>query len=173
MALSTNGLGYIQESKSLGYIESGSTSVPGFAKVHCSTAASTFVVDGANDLMFGPELRSTLTATAINSTDTVTAAQLLGGILTSTTASAVTMTLPTAALLVAALGAQARVGSAVRCHIVNLGGTNAITVAAGSGMTLDADQTNTVAAGVGVTIVVHLTNVTSGSEAANLYFVTQ
>ena len=58
---------------------------------------------GANVPITSPIGRST--ATTINATATVTAAQLKTGLLTSTSAAAVTMTLPTATLMGAAINA--------------------------------------------------------------------
>jgi hypothetical protein len=72
------------------------------------------------------------TATAINTTATVTAAQLAGGLLTSTSAAAVTMTLPTATALATQLGAVQ--GTVFDFVVDNSAGSNTVTVAVGSGI---------------------------------------
>lgn len=71
---------------------------------------------------------------AINSTATVTAAQLIKGVITSTSAATVTLTLPTATLLAAALPAAQ--GTIFDFVIDNSAGANIVTLAAGSGMTV-------------------------------------
>lgn len=72
------------------------------------------------------------TGTAINTTATVTAAQLAGGLLTSTSAAAVTMTLPTATALAAQIGAVQ--GTIFDFVVDNSAGSNTVTVAVGSGI---------------------------------------
>ncbi len=72
------------------------------------------------------------TATAINTSATVTAAQLAGGLLTSTSAAAVTMTLPTATALATQLGATQ--GTMFDFVVDNSAGANTVTVAVGSGI---------------------------------------
>lgn len=72
------------------------------------------------------------TATSV----TLTAADLTGGIYTSTNASAVAITLPTAALTDALL-VNAKVNSAFELVIINLGSASgAVTMTAGTGWTL-------------------------------------
>ncbi len=68
-------------------------------------------------------------------TATVTAADALTGMITSSTAAAVTATMPTATLLLAALTRPA-IGDTFTIVFINTGGSNAITVAAGSGGSL-------------------------------------
>lgn len=77
-------------------------------------------------------------AGALNATGTLTAALMLGGIITSTTAAAVTATLDTGANLEAALLAlypALGVNDYFEFSIINTGGTNAVTVATASGWT--------------------------------------
>lgn len=111
-------------------------------------------------------------ATAGN--ETLTAAQLLGGIIVRDCAGASrTDTLPTAALLVAAM-ANPRVGDIVRCLIVNGSDpiTEVITLAAGAGGGFDANQTavsRVVGGGASKEIRVRLTNVTAAAEAYVVY----
>lgn len=115
---------------------------------------------GANTL---PGTRSEATASA---TATLTAAQLLGGLINSTPAAAITLTLPTAANMVAGMkGAQ--VGDAFDCLIENTsGGANAITLAAG-GATLRGGVT--IAQNKAALLRIVLTNVTAASEAYTAY----
>lgn len=74
----------------------------------------------------------TRTGTAINTTATVTAAQLAGGLLTSTSAAAVTMTLPTATAMASQIGATQ--GTTFDFVVDNSAGSNTVTVAVGSGI---------------------------------------
>lgn len=71
-------------------------------------------------------------------TATLTVAQVMGKILVGTAGtSAVTYTLPTAALLDAAMGTDKKVGTTFDLTIINLGtSSGVITVAAGTGITL-------------------------------------
>jgi len=113
------------------------------------------------------ELVSKRTQTAVTDTATITAAQLITGILDGTPTDAATYTLPTAALLVAGI-ANCKVGSSFFFAVNNkAGGAYTITVAAGSGGT--ADGTLTVAQNVIRLFLVIITNVTSSSEAYSVY----
>ena len=77
---------------------------------------------------------------AINATATVTAAQLETGYITSTSASAVTLTLPTGTLLGAQLGATQ--GYTFEFGVDNTAGSNTVTVAvATNGILSDAAAT--------------------------------
>lgn len=93
---------------------------------------------GANVPIKAPIRKST--ATAINATATVTATQLKGGLLTSTSEAAVTMTLPTATLIGTALNAEQ--GTTFDFYVDNTAGANTVTVAVGSGI-VAAKQTGT------------------------------
>jgi hypothetical protein len=64
---------------------------------------------------------------AINSTATATAAQIASGYITSTSAAATTITLPTGTLLGAALGATQ--GTTFDLYIDNTAGANTVTIA--------------------------------------------
>lgn len=79
-------------------------------------------------------LANTQTVGTLNATGTLTAALMLGGIVTSTTAAAVTATTDTAALIDAA-GTMA-VGDSFEFTAVNTGGANAFTLSGGTGVTL-------------------------------------
>jgi hypothetical protein len=67
------------------------------------------------------------TANAINSTATATAAQVASGYITSTSASATTITLPTGTDLGNAIGATQ--GTVLDLYIDNTAGSNAVTIA--------------------------------------------
>ena len=87
----------------------------------------------ANGLVAYPGLIVNHYASAINATATVTAAQLAGGLLTSTSAAAVTMTLPTATQIATQIGAIQ--GTVFDFVVDNSAGANTVTVAVGAGIT--------------------------------------
>lgn len=70
----------------------------------------------------------------LNATGTLTAALILGGIVTSTTAAAVTATLDTGAVMDGAIDLD--VNDAFTWSAINTGGSNAFTVTASSGHTI-------------------------------------
>lgn len=74
--------------------------------------------------------------TAVNSTATLTAAQVQAGYITSTSGAATTMTLPTGTLLGAALGAKQ--GTITLLYIDNTAGANTVTLAVGTNAILSA-----------------------------------
>lgn len=83
---------------------------------------------------------TTHTAAAINATATATAAQVATGYITSTSAAATTITLPTGTLLGAALGAVA--GTVFELYVDNTAGANTVTMAvATNGIKSDAATT--------------------------------
>ena len=123
----------------------------------------------ATDMLIHPArmMYEEMTQTAVTDTATITAAQLLTRVLDGTPTAAAAYTLPTAALLVAAMP-NARVGSAFAFLVNNKSaGAFTITMAAGSGGT--ADGTLTVAQNAIRMFVVIVTNVTSASEAYFVY----
>lgn len=95
------------------------------------TAPGTLAVTGAvtttaaNNKINAPIITST--PVAVNASATLTAAQVATGYITSTSAAAVTMTLPTGTLLGAALGAVQ--GTIFDLTIDNTAGANTVTVA--------------------------------------------
>lgn len=91
------------------------------------------------------------TAFAVNTTATITAAQLAGGLLTSTSAAAVSITLPSATDIATALGAVR--GSSFEFVVDNSAGSNTVTVVVGSGITV-----NTPAITGGATLTVSTAN---------------
>ena len=72
----------------------------------------------------------TYVPTNVDATATLTAAQVVGGYITSTSASAVTMTMPTGTLLGAAL--KAKQGTVHSFFIDNTAGANTVTIAVGT-----------------------------------------
>lgn len=117
----------------------------------------------------GPAAASKNTAGAV----TLTAAEVLGGIVVADCAGAGrTYTLPTAALLVAAMPGAA-IGDIVRCKIVN--GSDAaetLTLAAGAGGAFDANQTaasQVIPQNTSKDVLIRITNVTASSEAYVVY----
>lgn len=124
-----------------GYV--GVSSTPTFVKLTALDAAS-----GNLTLVTG-NLITKGTAVAINSTATATAAQIAGGMITSTSASATTITLPTASALATQLGITGL--GHFEFSVYNTGGANTVTIATGSGMTqlsiLTGENTLTVASG--------------------------
>ena len=83
---------------------------------------------------------------AVNATATLTAAQVATGYITSTSAAAVTMTLPTGTLLGAALGATQ--GTTFELYIDNTAGANTVTMAVATNG-IKSDAANTTAASFG------------------------
>ena len=75
-----------------------------------------------------------VTPVAVNVTATLTVGNLLSGIITSTTAAAVTGTLPTGTLVEG--GSDFAINEAFDWAVINTGGTNAFTVSAGTGHTV-------------------------------------
>ena len=80
-------------------------------------------------------------ANAINATATATAAQVADGYITSTSAAATTITLPTGTALGTALGASQ--GTVLDLYIDNTAGANAITVAVNTNAVLSSAAVDT------------------------------
>lgn len=103
---------------------------------------------------------------------TLTAAEILAGVIVADCAGAGrTYTLPTAALLVAAVP-NAQVGDQIECTIINgSDAAEAITIGEGVGGTWDANfvAAKTIAQNVGKTVFLRLTNVTASAEAYVVY----
>ena len=127
----------------------------------------TRVTTNKDMIIIDDEVVSKRTQTAVTNTATITAAQLITGILDGTPTAGATYTLPTAALLVAGIY-NVQVGSSFFFAVNNKAGdAYTITVAAGNGGT--ADGTLTVAQNVIRLFLVIITNVTSSSEAYFVY----
>lgn len=78
--------------------------------------------------------REGVAATAVNTTGAVSAAAILGGLVTSTTAAAVAGTVPTGTAMAAAL--DLNVGEGIEWSVINTGGANAFTVTAATDHTV-------------------------------------
>ena len=107
---------------------------------------------------------------ASNADTTLTAAQTIGGIVTMTPASTdKTITSPSASAILSQLGDGARVGSSFELTIVNVASaTRALTLAAGSGVTLGgATGMATIAAATSATYVGVVTAI--GTPAVTFY----
>ena len=146
----------------------------GYATAAAANPSSTGYVrlEGAAALFnsnAGPAATSKSTAGPV----TLTAAEVLGGIIVADPNGAGrTYTLPTAALLVAAIpGVQ--IGDIVRCLIVNgADAAETLTLAAGAGGAFDANQTSAsqvIAQNNSKNIAIRITNVTAASEAYVVY----
>lgn len=107
-------------------------------------------------------------------TTAISAAQMLTGVVVNSAASAVTMTLDSAANLIAAINANypqgANVGDCYFIELINGGNTSgAITVGLGSGGTFDTNvpaANKTVAINTARTIIIRITGVTSPAYVA-------
>lgn len=103
----------------------------------------------------------------VSTTGNLTAAQVLAGFVNSAPTGAITLTLPTAALLVAGM-AGCKVGDQITLAIENTSaGANAITLAAGTGGTLRGGTS--IAQNKAALVKIVLTNVTASSEAYTAY----
>lgn len=96
-------------------------------------ASSSFTSPGSNVTLAKAVVRNN-SATAVNVTGAITAAQLGGGLITSTSAAGVTATLPTAALLATAIGATR--GTIFEFVVDNSAGANTVTIAVNTGITV-------------------------------------
>lgn len=92
-----------------------------------------------------------LTPVAANATATLTAAQVATGYITSTSAAATTLTLPTGTLLGAALGAVQ--GTVANLFIDNTAGANTVTIAVAVNGVLSALAAAGIGAGAGLLTV--------------------
>lgn len=115
-----------------------------FLGVQANTASGDYTFTGNNTFTgtntFTAPSIAKRTPTAVNATATLTAAQVATGYITSTSAAAVTMTLPTGTLLGAQLGAAQ--GTTFELFIDNTAGANTVTMAvAVNGIKSDAAAT--------------------------------
>jgi hypothetical protein len=118
-------------------------------------------------LLSGLPIPSFTVTTLVAGNQTITAAQILGGFVIFPAGGAETLTLPTAALAVAAIPGAA-VGSGFEFTVRNTaGGANTATIAAGTGGTVSG--TATIAQNNSKRFLLVFTNVTLGSEAYTVY----
>jgi len=97
------------------------------AEVHYVVGTDVQVQDEGNS-------RTNYSVGALNATGSLTAALTLGGVVTSTTAAAVTATLDTGTLMDA--GSEFDIGEGYEWSVINTGGSNAFTVTAATGHTI-------------------------------------
>ena len=115
------------------------------------------------------------TPAAINATATATVAEFRAGIITSTTASAVALTMPTVVSLAANInggaaarnGTQLQVGSAYDVAIIVTGATNAVTLTTNTGWTIVGEAV--ILADTSSIYRVRFTDVTVGAETASIF----
>jgi hypothetical protein len=101
-------------------------STTGAVTVNASFGAATSVTDlTTTNLVFTDQKHPT--TAAINATATATAAQVATGYITSTSAAATTITLPTGTLLGAAIGATR--GTVLELYVDNTAGASTVTMA--------------------------------------------
>tara|TARA_X000000368_G_scaffold71215_1_gene51803 strand:- start:465 stop:1181 length:717 start_codon:yes stop_codon:yes gene_type:complete len=122
------------------------------------------------DFLFPGRVTSSLVVVAASDSATVlTAAQSVNSLVTMTPGTARNVTTATAAQIVTEL-TTAKVGTSFSITLRNqAGSTHAMTLVAGSGVTLDSDNTNTVAATKTRQFIGRVTNVGSGTEAITVY----
>ena len=97
------------------------------------------------------------TPQAINATGTATPAQVIGGYITSTTAAATTITLPTGAARGAALGATQ--GTVLDLYVDNTAGANPVTMAVNTGAVLSTAAVDSAASFGDLTVAAGATGV--------------
>jgi len=112
----------------------------GAVTVDATFGAATSVTDlTTTNLVFTDQNHPT--TAAINATATATAAEVATGYITSTSAAATTITLPTGTLLGAALGATK--GTVLELYVDNTGGANTVTIAVAVNGILSSAATDT------------------------------
>ena len=124
--------------------------------------------DGMNTLadMINMQVGAT-TSNSAASPQTMTAAQALAGVYKQTTAGAFSLTLPSAASVVAAIP-NCQVGSKFMLAIINTG-SGTLTLTAGSGNTLGGQATATLATATSNLFIAEVTNATASSEAVTYH----
>jgi len=112
-----------------------------------------------------------LPVSAVNSTATLTAAQVVGGYITTTSAAAVTMTMPTGTALGAYLGATQ--GTTLTVTIDNTAGANGVTMAVNTNA-VQSDWDNQITAATASVTPATVTplTITSGTSGIGIYRIT-
>jgi hypothetical protein len=125
-------------------------STTGAVTVNATFGATTSVTNlTTTNLVFSDQNHPT--TAAINATATATAAQVATGYITSTSAAATTITLPTGTLLGAAIGAAK--GTVLDLYIDNTGGASTVTIAVATNGILSAAAAAGSGAGAGLLTV--------------------
>jgi hypothetical protein len=114
---------FLEGSDLLNCVLLGTTTAPSLT----IDASGTITPSGTSNVLSLPANVTEMTPVAINATATATAAQVATGYITSTSAAATTITLPTGTLLGAALGAVR--GTVFDLYIDNTAGANTVTIA--------------------------------------------
>jgi hypothetical protein len=125
-------------------------STTGAVTVNATFGATTSVTNLTTSNLVFTDLNHPTTA-AINATATATAAQVATGYITSTSAAATTITLPTGTLLGAAIGAAK--GTVLDLYIDNTGGASTVTIAVATNGILSAAAAAGSGAGAGLLTV--------------------
>lgn len=120
--------------------------------------------------VFGRSNDSLTVVAASDAATTLTAAQSVNSLVIMTPGAARDLTTATAAAIITELGDGVRVGTSFSLIVRNeAAATHAITVVAGSGVTLATDNTNTIAHTQTRMFIGRVANITSGSQAITLY----
>ena len=106
---------------------------------------------------------------ASDANTTLTAANNINSLVVMTPSAPRNLTTATAAQLVTQLGSICKVGTSFVLTVRNQASTHAITLVAGTGVTLDSDNTNTISASNTRQFFGYVTNASSGSEAVTFY----
>jgi hypothetical protein len=122
----------------------------GTVTVDATFGAATSVTDLTTTNLVFTDLNHPTTA-AINATATATATQVATGYITSTSAAATTITLPTGTLLGAAIGATR--GTVLDLYVDNTAGANTVTIAVATNGILSAAAAAGSGAGAGLLTV--------------------
>ena len=120
--------------------------------------------------VFGRSNSSLELVAASDEATTLSAAQSVNSLVVMTPGAARNVTTATAAAIVAELGSGVRIGTTFSITLRNqAAATHAMTLVGGTGVTLDADNTNTAAAASTRQFIGRVTGVASGSEAVTVY----
>ncbi len=103
-------------------------------RIDAGAASVLYAIGSAAVITERRDIRGQGNPTTLNATGTLTAAMLASGIVTSTTAAAVTATLDTGTIMDAAL--DMLINESFDWSVINTGGTNAFTVTAATGHTV-------------------------------------
>ena len=143
---SQNGFQTVTVNSTTGAVVTTSTIGPDTSVTNLSATTAT-----ATNLVYTSNRHPT--SAAINATATATAAEILTGYITSTSASTTTITLPTGTLLGAAVGATA--GTVLDFYVDNTAGANTVTIAVATNGILSAAAAAGSGANFGLLTVPH------------------
>ena len=139
-----------------GFQDISVSATTGAVTVDATFGATTSVTNlSTTNLVYRNENHSS--TAAINATATATAAQVATGYITSTSAAATTITLPTGTLLGAALGASA--GTILDLYIDNTAGASTVTIAVATNGILSTAAADTAGSFGGLTVAAGATGI--------------